>query len=277
MKTTIEINGIEWLHSTFVFSGGEVQVRLKELQPIADTDNVKIVAGVKSTNDLMELFMLTDAFRRHYPSAPINLVLPYVPYARQDRVCVPGEAIGIAVLAKLINAQGYRTVQIWDPHSDVTTALINNSVVINQSRLLHRMISLAQMPSDNHNRIVVAPDAGALKKANDVFKTLGFAQVINAEKTRNAITGEITGTKVHASQGHTCDMLIVDDICDGGRTFIELAKVLREHTTGKIYLYVTHGIFSKGLDVFNGVIDGVYCANVFNEEDKKHPLMKGSL
>jgi ribose-phosphate pyrophosphokinase len=60
------------------------------------------------------------------------------------------------------------------------------------------------------------------------------------------------------------NFLIVDDICDGGRTFIELAKVLRPLTNGSIFLYVTHGIFSQGLDVFKGVIDHIYTANLFN-------------
>jgi ribose-phosphate pyrophosphokinase len=69
------------------------------------------------------------------------------------------------------------------------------------------------------------------------------------------------------------DFLIVDDICDGGRTFIELAKVLRPWTTGKIYLYVTHGIFSNGLDVFNSLIDGVYTANPFPKVDLNHKLL----
>ena len=69
---------------------------------------------------------------------------------------------------------------------------------------------------------------------------------IRADKKRDPSNGEITGTVVYSEHLGSQDVLIVDDICDGGRTFIELAKELRHLTTGRIYLYVTHGIFSKG-------------------------------
>ena len=68
--------------------------------------------------------------------------------------------------------------------------------------------------------------------------------------------------------------MIVDDICDGGRTFTALATELRNITSGPIFLYVTHGIFSHGLDVFKGLIDKIYVANPFPGVDMSHPLIK---
>jgi ribose-phosphate pyrophosphokinase len=110
--------------------------------------------------------------------------------------------------------------------------------------------------------MLVAPDAGALKKTMELSRLAGMPY-IHADKKRNPENGEITGTAVHSSALGNQDVLIVDDICDGGRTFVELAKELKTLTTGKIYLYVTHGIFSKGLGVFNGIIDHIYTAHVF--------------
>ena len=83
-------------------------------------------------------------------------------------------------------------------------------------------------------------------------------EVVECSKLRNINTGEIRGTKVHSTGFLNHDCVIVDDICDGGRTFIEIAKVLKQKGAGKIKLYVTHGIFSKGLDVFDGLIDEIY-------------------
>lgn len=271
MSIIVNINGKECAHAAFLFSGGEVQVRLGEWQSNIDSFNIE--AKIHNSNDLMELFMVTDAIRRRHNGKPIDLVLKYVPYARQDRVCAPGEAIGIAVLANLINSQMYRVVQMWDPHSDVTPALIDNSQVINQAAIIHRMLGVGRMDAHILKSILVSPDAGANKKVLEVQKQLMFKGVINADKKRDPASGEITGTIVHASNGYTADFLIVDDICDGGRTFIELAKVLKEHTSGKIRLYVTHGIFSKGLDVFDGLIDHIFVANLFDEEHAKHPLI----
>ena len=72
---------------------------------------------------------------------------------------------------------------------------------------------------------------------------------------RDTATGNIIRTDISVQDFKGANLMIVDDICDGGRTFIELAKVLRERNAGKIELFITHGIFSKGVDVFDGYVD----------------------
>jgi ribose-phosphate pyrophosphokinase len=58
--------------------------------------------------------------------------------------------------------------------------------------------------------------------------------------------------------------LIVDDICDGGATFIGIADAIHEKDPdADVRLYVTHGIFSKGIDVFKGKLNHIYVSNVF--------------
>ncbi len=91
-----------------------------------------------------------------------------------------------------------------------------------------------------------------------ICKELGFSSFIRADKSRNMATGQITETVVYADDltGKAC--VIVDDLCDGGRTFIELAKVLRAKGAAKIALVVTHGIFSKGKEPLNKYIDYTY-------------------
>ena len=68
------------------------------------------------------------------------------------------------------------------------------------------------------------------------------------------------------------DVVIVDDICDGGATFINIAKEVKnqyknvdKHCQGKIYLIVTHGIFSKGFKELSKYFDGVYCTNSYQD------------
>lgn len=117
--------------------------------------------------------------------------------------------------------------------------------------------------------VIVAPDAGAAKKAMAVAKQYNLP-FIAAEKVRNASTGEITATKIDAPQVIN-NFLICDDICDGGRTFTELAKVLRNGRANvHIALYVTHGIFSKGYAVFDGLIDKIFTTDTFLPEIPKH-------
>lgn len=220
----------------------------------------------------MLLAMANDALKRQF-NVPILLRCPYFPYARQDRVCNEGEALSVRVMADMINAMNFARVEIWDAHSDVTTAVLNNCVNVTALPFV-RKITRAGM-------FLVSPDAGALKKTMKIGSELNLP-VLRADKTRDSATGLISGTVLHDDpNAHRSnrDFLIVDDICDGGRTFISLANVCHQHTTGKIMLYVTHGIFSYGLDVFDGIIDEIYTANPWPkyENDPRLHVIKGTL
>lgn len=237
---------------SFTFSGGEIQVKTGYVG-IGTTINIH--ASLLSGNDIMELLLVTDSLRRG-GAKNINLYCPYLPYARQDRLCEWGESLSLKVFCDIINSQNYQYVNIWDVHSDVSLALLNNVSNTDQSSFVRRIKNL------NSDTILVSPDAGSLKKIYESSKYLDMP-VIRADKTRDTKIGTITGVVVYSEPVGDRDFLIVDDICDGGRTFLELARVLRPLTTGKIRLYVTHGIFSQGLDVFEGIIDEIYCPNVF--------------
>lgn len=235
----------------FNFSGGESQVRIDSML----AGDVQITAHIRSSDDLVALLLLTDAARR-FGAERIDLVMPYLPYARQDRVCAPGEALSLRVLCDLINAQRYASVEVWDAHSDVAAALLDRAVVRHCASFVGRALSDLFLP------VLVAPDAGAIKKVEACAKRHDLSYV-RADKTRDATTGSITETVVYSEHIGVTDFLIVDDICDGGRTFIELAKKLRPLTDRSVNLYVTHGIFSQGTHVFDGVIDRVFVANPF--------------
>lgn len=256
-------------YSVLKFSGGEVHVRLGEPDKVAATkEYIMIQASLHTSDLLMELLLVVDAIRRAHPTVRLQLKLPYVPYGRQDRVCAPGEALSVSVFANLINAMEFDKVMIWDPHSDVTPALINNCLVEHQASMVQAIVDRF----DLDNLVLVAPDAGASKKVIEVAKKTGFP-FVRADKERNPANGEITGTIVHSEHIGDKHFLMVDDICDGGRTFIELAKVLRPLTRGQILLYVTNGIFSKGLSVFDGLIDHIYAAFAFPGADRSNPLL----
>lgn len=244
--------------AAFVFPGGESQVTVPAgLRAQADAaSEFRIHALLKSADDVMQLLMLTDALRRLNPAVPVHLDMPYVPYARQDRVCNPGEALGAAVFCKLINDQQYATVTVVEPHSDVTPALLQRVRVIDASAFLARALAA---PAFANGVTLMAPDAGARKRVQALAKALGVADVRFAEKVRDPQTGRITETRVPADIPAQ-PVLVVDDICDGGRTFLELASALRDTTRQPVYLYVTHGIFSKGLGELNACYAGIFTA-----------------
>lgn len=224
----------------FTFSGGEPHVKIKS-EIAADTP-VTITQRINSFNDLGLLFMATDALRR-MGVAEIHAVIPYFPAARQDRLMIPGEPLSVKVYADLINAQGYKSVTIFDPHSDVTPALLNNVHTVTNMQYVKECVQ------DLNDYLLIAPDGGALKKVYKVSDYLDHTPVVVCNKKRDVTTGKITQVTILEDdlEGKTC--VIVDDICDGGATFINVAQKLKEHKAGDIYLVVSHGIFSKGVDV----------------------------
>lgn len=260
---------------SFTFPGGELQVRVPGLDG-ERRDDLTVFARIQSSDDLMRLVLATDILDRHFYGER-RLVIPYFPYARQDRVMQPGEAFSLKAVARIINSLGYDQVVICDPHSDVTPALVDNVRVISQVELIRKHTPLQCLLRDLCPYII-SPDAGAAKKAFAVAKDQGL-ECFTATKVRDVRTGEIAETRVDDPLEHIMRMpcLIVDDICDGGRTFVELAKVLRDRGAKEVYLYVTHGIFSKGLGVFEGLIDGIFTTDSFLHDgildDRRVPVM----
>lgn len=251
---SVSIIGYEDAVTKTTFPGGESCIRL---DPRLNDTDVTICLDFENNGDLFDVALLADAVRRQIPYVKLQLFIGYAPYARQDRVCNPGESLSIKVVADFINGLKFENVCIVDPHSDVTPALFDRAVVVSQEAFAPCVARYLNVD----NTIIVAPDAGASKKASKFAKAGGFNGLIQAEKVRDLMTGKILETRVPDILVGEMDFLIVDDICDGGRTFTELAKVLRTRTTGKINLYVTHGIFSAGEKVFDGLIDDVYTAN----------------
>jgi len=252
---------------SFTFSGGEEHIRFNPMD-FATTVKIEIFERLTDSSKLVQLMVAVDALKRLSNEAtPIELVIPYFPYARQDRVCVEGEALGAAVMASFINNLDFAKVTIWDAHSEVSPALLNRVVNVPQISLLERCDELSQRLSTGELTLI-SPDAGASKKTIKIAETFnGEPEVIQAQKMRNLKTGEIIKTEILGDvKGKK--VLIADDICDGGRTFIELAKVLKSNGADEISLFITHGIFSKGLEVFEGLIDAIYTTDSFRAAEE---------
>ena len=116
--------------------------------------------------------------------------------------------------------------------------------------------------------MLISPDGGALKKIYKVSEYLGGVEVVECSKSRDVKTGKLSGFKVYSEDLEGKDCLIVDDICDGGGTFIGLAAELKNKNAGKLYLAVSHGIFSKGFDSLR-CFDKIFTTNSFKDFDNE--------
>lgn len=240
---------------SFTFSGGEPHIKIKEDVKEAIT----ITHRIQSFNDLGMILLATDALRRMHVQE-INLFIPYVPAARQDRVMVSGEPLSIKVYADIINSQNFSKVTIFDPHSEVTSALLNNVEIINNHEYVQRCLQSVQ-----GEFVLISPDGGALKKIYKLSQYLGGIEVIECSKKRDVKTGKLSGFTVYADSLHQKTAIVVDDICDGGGTFVGLGKALQEKDAGEMHLIISHGIFSKGFDKLKEIYKTIFTTNSFRD------------
>ena len=231
-------NNIEF--ESFIFKGGEPHIKI--YSDLSQVNEVTITSQLKSFNDFGLLLLAIDALKR-MEVEKINLFIPYFPAARQDRVMIPGEPLSVKVYADIINNTNINKVTVFDAHSEVTPAVLNNCTVIPNHQFIKQV--LQQIGSD---ALLISPDGGALKKIYKVSESLGGEEVVECSKSRDVKTGKLKGFKVYADDLEGKDCLIVDDICDGGGTFMGLAEELKNKNAGNLYLAVSHGIFSKGFD-----------------------------
>lgn len=265
---TITKGGISLRSNTFLFPAGEVGIKLdvnNHRYCYNEAPHQTIWARLQGGNDVMQLIMTVDALRRFDPT-PIRLVLSYVPYARQDRVCVPGESFSLKAFAQMVNALRCQSVTVFDPHSDVTGAVFDNVVIVPQSDIIGRFTAFNARLHADERPVFVSPDAGANKRTADLAALYGHSMFVRADKLRDLGTGKIKEIVVvnprEEVEGRDC--VIVDDLCDAGGTFIGLAAALKAKGARRIELYVTHGLFTKGTTpLYKGGIDAIWTTNSF--------------
>jgi ribose-phosphate pyrophosphokinase len=249
-----EENAIEF--QSFIFSGGEPHIKISA--NFDTTAAVTVTHRLNSFNDLGLFCLAIDALRRMGVKT-INAFIPYFPAARQDRVMIPGEPLSVKVYADIINSLQLNQIQVFDPHSEVTPALLNNCEVVANYDFIQQVVK-----SIGSDVLLISPDGGALKKIYKVSEYLGGVEVIECSKSRDVKTGKLSGFKVYSEDLQGKDCLIVDDICDGGGTFIGLAEELKNKNAGNLYLAVSHGIFNKGFEGLS-VFKKIFTTNSFKD------------
>ena len=244
-----------------IFPDGTSQVwKLSDSQIkyIINNEYIEVHWEFESESEIFHLIQLSDLINHEYYTQvceymkELRLVAPYLPYARQDKAI---NNIQTFALYSFIHCLGeyYDAIQSIDVHppnyQDI--GLIDN---IFPSRYIDFAIE------DCAASVICYPDKGAHKRYSYHYS---FPECV-MEKVRDQLTGDIVGLQFETSPPMLSgeNILIVDDICDGGRTFIETAKLLKEFAPSSINLYTTHGLYTKGLDViYESGISKIYNRN----------------
>lgn len=182
---------------------------------------------------LAQLKMLLDKYRFN-----TCLRIKYLPYGRQDKDVDNEATFALHSFAKLLNLLKFSEVIIHDPHSSIAVDIIDNAEAVYPVDEINKIVS------ETSPNIFCYPDNGAHIKYREIFDF----PFVYGEKVRDPATGWIKSYRlIGLNDVRDRNILIVDDICDGGMTFKLLARDLLAAGAKEVNLFVTHGIFSKGL------------------------------
>ena len=195
-----------------------------------------------------ELFTLI-CIAKHYNDPTMELYLPYIPHARMDRVKCNEDVFTLKYFCEVINSLNFKTVWVMDAHSNVSLALLNNVKHMNVQDTIYDAVykltcELAEHYDHNLRKeaektlVVFFPDEGAMKRYSDMINDIPYAFGI---KKREWATGKILGLDImNAELVKDKNILIIDDICSRGGTFLHSAKALKAAGANRVFLYVTH-------------------------------------
>lgn len=217
----------------------------------------KIVWDYENDGELLQVLQLIDLLESQKRSVS-ELYIPFLPYGRQDKTIANDATFGLTTFMNVIFLYqdkyrfDIRTLDVHNPaHKDIR-------FIMNDNPAEHIKDAL----EDSGANLICYPDAGAVRRYAELYNI--NHPYVSLYKVRDQLTGEITDLELHEVDNSTelvkgAKVLIVDVISDGGRTFIETAKVLRTRGATEISLYVTHFLGHGGINKFVDVgIDNIY-------------------
>lgn len=237
-----------------------------------------------SNDDIITLALVKDVIDNKYVNVKTILKIDYMMYQQDDRRFKTEESFGLKVISNFINTMKWDKVEIFHPHSD-KVEFIDNCIIKDNTEFIKFSLTnlfgfhfnLIGYNNKKHsdNLCWVIPDSGAFKTQFKQIENIEYPNFITCMKSRNHETGDIE-TVVNVNDLSGVDCFIVDDICLGGRTFIQIAQKLREKNCGKLYLIVSHGVFNQGIEHLLEYFDYIYTTdsicNIEHEKLKVHKL-----
>lgn len=257
LRTKIELGWtVDSRLTPFTFPAGEAFIKGGEDNTLPVVYQLADLRGADS-HELFQLAMWASVCRDREES--FSIILPYLPGARDDR----GTPGGAVVYAEFLNQLEADRIITLDPHSPLMPGFLKNLTVFPVERIIKRQLGNRGDYYSHPYVGVIAPDKGAVDRAQSAATVLGVP-LFKAEKLRDFESGKLSGFSCEPlpKEGK---LLIVDDICDGGGTFLGLAEVTglpRE----RLDLWVTHGVFSKGLSDLSAAFDQIHTTDSYPSE-----------
>lgn len=232
-----------------IYPDGQPHVRL-DVAGLGDS--VRLMLPIRTPQELFVALAARNALRH---TKQVELCVRYLMGGRSDREQVAGHSVDLEVVAQMLNTCEFSRVVIFDPHSPNTQRLIRRSVAVEPQYLVSKYSGPAA--------VLIVPDTGALRRLPITASwNRSFSEYVTCDKHRNPLTGKIELTVNNPDWCESRECVIVDDICDGGGTFLQIAEQIHP---SKLTLIVSHAIFSKGLNPFVGKIDHIITSDSWKD------------
>ena len=226
-----ELTGYDLLLSEYKrFPDGEQYIRILDS---FEGETVTIIQSTVNDSDLVSLLQLIDAC---CDACKINVVIPYMGYARQDKQFRKGESISARAVARTIKADNVLTINIHD--KSILDYFDANAVNLDATPVIGKYIKNLRLKDP----LIIAPDDGAIGLAKNASKDLGLDYDF-LEKTR--LSGDTVSIKPKHLEVKGRDVIIIDDIISTGGTIAETILLLRSHGAHEVFTACVHPVLSS--------------------------------
>lgn len=253
------------------FANDEKRIKIKDM---VKGDNIILVQSFSKPVDehIMETLLLIDALER-LGAKHINVVIPWMGYSLQDKVFRDGEPMSAQVVAELLSNSYAKRVFVLDVHNTSITGFF--SIPTHHLSALDLFAKYVDEHIGLEHSIVASPDFGGLKRARVFAKKLEL-DLVNINKQRNLVSGEVTAVEIQGGDVKGKSVLVFDDVIASGGTVIEGAKLLKEQGAKKVYFFATHGLFVGDAlkQIGQSTVDQIITSNsVFHQQLPKNIIV----
>lgn len=220
------------------FSNGETRVEI--LDSVRGADVFIIQSTCPPVNDnVMELLLTMDALRRASANS-INLMVPYFGYAKQDKKKTGREPISAKVMADMMENAGAARLVTIDLHAQQIEGFFD--VPVDNLSAIYLFADFFRKKK-MENTVVVAPDAGGVKRARDLANTLQASRIAIIDKYRPDWRKADAMNVIGKVEG--MNAIIIDDFIDTGGSIVEAVKAVKNHKAEKVWVACTHPVLTE--------------------------------
>ncbi|CAG0960466.1 MAG: ribose-phosphate diphosphokinase [Candidatus Methanoperedens sp.] len=216
---------------------------------------VTIIQSTVTDSDFIALLQLIDACS---DASRVNVVIPYMGYARQDKKFKAGEAISARALARTIKADNVYTINIHD--TSILDYFDAKTIDLDATPMIGKYIKNMKFI----NPLIIAPDDGAINIAKSASSDLGI-DYDYLEKTR--LSGEAVLIQPKNVNVKGRDVIIIDDIISTGGTIAETISLLRKQGAHEVFAACVHPVLSSNaiLKIFKAGVKGIIATDTIDK------------